>query len=47
MKTHLFKLYMSELRKRRKKTALITFAIGWGGLKLGLGRFERIVGGTK
>ena len=34
MKTHLFKLYMSELRKRRKKTALITFAIGWGALSL-------------
>ncbi|MBN1196714.1 MAG: ABC transporter permease [Candidatus Aminicenantes bacterium] len=34
MKTHLLKLYMSELRNRRKKTALITFAIGWGALSL-------------
>lgn len=25
----------------------LAFAIGWGGLKLGLGRFERTVGGTK
>ncbi len=34
MKTHLLRLYLSELRKRRKKTALITFAIGWGALSL-------------
>lgn len=34
MKTHLFKLYLSEYRKRQKKTALITFAIAWGAFSL-------------
>lgn len=33
-KTHLLRLYLSEYRKRRKKTALITFAIAWGALSL-------------
>ncbi|MCK4760861.1 MAG: ABC transporter permease [Candidatus Aminicenantes bacterium] len=34
MKTHLLKLYLAEYRKRKKKTALITFAIAWGALSL-------------
>lgn len=34
MKSHLLKLYLSEYRKRKKKTALITFAIAWGALSL-------------
>jgi putative ABC transport system permease protein len=34
MKAHLFKLYLSEYRKRKKKTALITFAIAWGAFSL-------------
>lgn len=34
MKSHLLKLYLSEYRKRQKKTALITFAIAWGALSL-------------
>lgn len=34
MKPHLFKLFLSEFRKRKKKTALITFSITWGSLSL-------------
>ncbi len=34
MKTELLKLFWSEFRKRRKKTALITFAIFWGTLSI-------------
>ncbi|MCP4220560.1 MAG: FtsX-like permease family protein, partial [bacterium] len=34
MKIHLFKLFLSEFRKRKKKTSLITFAIAWGALSL-------------
>ena len=34
MKIHLLKLYWQEFRKRRKKTALITFAIFWGTLSI-------------
>jgi putative ABC transport system permease protein len=34
MKAHLFKLFLTEFRKRKKKTALITFAIAWGSLSL-------------
>ncbi|MFC2155181.1 ABC transporter permease [Acidobacteriota bacterium] len=34
MKPHLFKLFLTEFRKRKKKTALITFAIAWGSLSL-------------
>ncbi len=34
MNINLLKLYASEFKKREKKTALITFAIGWGALSL-------------
>ena len=34
MKIHLLKLFLGEFRKRKKKTALITFAIAWGALSL-------------
>jgi putative ABC transport system permease protein len=34
MKIQLFKLFLNENRKRKKKTALITFAIAWGTLSL-------------
>jgi putative ABC transport system permease protein len=34
MKIHLLKLFLNEFRKRKKKTALITFAIAWGALSL-------------
>ncbi len=34
MKIPLLKLYLNESKKRKKKTALITFAIAWGALSL-------------
>jgi putative ABC transport system permease protein len=34
MKINLYKLFLNEFRKRKKKTALITFAIAWGALSL-------------
>lgn len=34
MNTHLFKLYLSDFKKRKRKSALITFAIAWGSLSL-------------
>ncbi len=34
MKFQILKLYLNEFRKRKKKTALITFAIAWGALSL-------------
>lgn len=34
MKVQLLKLYLNEFRKRKKKAALITFAIAWGTLSL-------------
>lgn len=34
MRIHLFKLFLNEFRKRKKKTSLITFAIAWGALSL-------------
>jgi putative ABC transport system permease protein len=34
MKANLIQMYLSEFRKRKKKTALITFAIAWGTLSL-------------
>lgn len=34
MKLQILKLYLNEFRKRKKKTALITFAIAWGALSL-------------
>lgn len=34
MKFQLFKLFINEFRKRKKKTSLITFAIAWGALSL-------------
>ncbi len=34
MKIHLYKLFINEFRKRKKKTTLITFAIAWGTLSL-------------
>jgi putative ABC transport system permease protein len=34
MRFNLIKLFLNEFRKRKKKTALITFAIAWGALSL-------------
>jgi putative ABC transport system permease protein len=34
MRAQLFRYFASELRKRKKKTALITFAITWGTLSI-------------
>jgi putative ABC transport system permease protein len=34
MKLHLIKLFLTEFKKRKKKTSLITFAIAWGTLSL-------------
>lgn len=34
MRFNLLKLFLNEFRKRKKKTALITFAIAWGALSL-------------
>jgi len=34
MRFNLLKLFINEFRKRKKKTALITFAIAWGALSL-------------
>ena len=34
MRLQILSLYLSEYRKRRRKTALITFAIAWGVLSL-------------
>lgn len=34
MKFHLFKLFLTEFKKRKKKTSLVTFAIAWGTLSM-------------